>query len=113
MVLEGESLCGMLRSGEQPPGRGPPVVYSAMGELRGKSALCNLSESSSEARCWHLPENCGEVSAVTYEPPCPARTPSAEFITQLGQTDADPSTAHTVPLSPPWDWTPFPPPFPE
>lgn len=68
------------------------LAPSAMIGLRGKSALCNLSESPHQkSRCWRLPENRGEqLSAVVYEPSCPAHILSAVFITQLGQTDADP-----------------------
>lgn len=64
----------------------PPVVSltpSAMGGLRGKSALRNLSESPHQKPgCWRLPENRGEqLSAAGYEPSCPAHIPSAVFIT--------------------------------
>lgn len=71
------------------------LVPSATGGFRGKSALCNLSEGPHQKpRCWRLPENRGEqLSAVLYEPSCSAHIPSAVFITQLGQTDADPRSS--------------------
>lgn len=98
MVLEGDSLCGMLRSGEQPPGRGPPggLPRSLCSEGSRHSVTCQSPHQ--KPRCWHLPENRGEqVSAVTCEPSCPAHTLSAVFITQLGQTDTNPWIVHTVP----------------